>query len=291
MFKEHNMNKKIAHPIGHKLKYSGKYLTTGGQWYDLWGGNFDGFSVWDSQYYWIDREHTTYGNNIETDIEWFGPPPGTRSWGWMYTYKKVQIPNSRLNDTFVMLEFKFNPYRNTRNRDTLQNNMDPSYLKVGLLKANSDPSQIDPPNWYINSFSFTIESTPTSVIETRDDGQGMRYGVGSWSHKLSIQNISYTDTFTSLPGASLKIRLLCDLITKKTYFKIDSTFPDNVVLSDYIDTGFSMYTDELSTYMINVWAAGYGITTPNGKPLEYLIAGYEVGSGTPITLKSYYGTL
>ncbi len=34
-----------------------------------------------------------------------------------------------------------------------------------------------------------------------------------------------------------------------------------------------------------------GIKAPAGEPLEYLIAGYHVGSGTPITLKSYLGTL
>lgn len=290
---------KLAHPIGHKLKYNGKHLAIGGKWYDLWGGNFNGFSVWDSQYYWIDNKYTTYGHNIETDVESSSAPsPGVKTSGWLKIYNRISIPDTRLNDNFVMLEFPFNPYRETRSRTLLQNNMDASTLKVGLIKISRDPSPTpeydyvwDPEDSYQNQFSFNITSTPTSVVEKGDDGSGMRYGVGSWSHTLSIPNISYTNTFTTVPGPSYKIRLLCDLITKKTYFKIASTFPDNVILSDYIDTGFTMISGTKYTtsyyYAINVYADGYGIKAPNGYPLDFLIAGYHVGSGTPITLKSY----
>lgn len=283
---------KLAHPIGHNLKFNGKHLAIGGKWYDLWGGNFDGFGVWDSQYYWIDNKYTTYGNNIETDVESSSAPsPGVRTWGYLYIYKKIYTPATRSNDNFVMLEFPFNPYRETRNRSILQNNMDASTLKVGLLRIHVDPPPPEPQyegqyEWFRDSFSFDITSTPTSVVEKGDDGSGMRYGAGSWSHTLSIPNISYTNTFSYSPG-NLKIRLLCDLSTKKTYFKLASTFPNEVVLSDYIDTGFTMPTDESSTYMISVYANGIGIKAPNGSPLDYLLAGYSVGSGTPITLKSY----
>lgn len=284
----------LAHPIGHKLKFNGKHLAIGGKWHDLWGGNFDGFNVWNSHYYWIDNKYTTYGDNIETDIESSSSSsPGIKTWGWLKIYNRISIPDSRVNDKFVILEIPFNPYRETRNRSTLQNNMDESYFKVGLIRRfrnDSNPS-------YNENFSFDITSTPTSIIENGDDGEGMRYGVGSWSHTLSIPNISYTNTFTTIPGPSYKIRLLCDLSTKKTYFKIDSTFPDNVVLSDYIDTGFTMpyenseYYSFPDSYIINVYAAGAGIKAINSEPLKYLIAGYHVGSGTPITLKSYLGTL
>ena len=281
----------LAHPIGHKLKYNGKNLAIGGQWYDLWGGNFDGFSVWDSQYYWIDNKYTTYGNNIETDIESSSAPsPGVRTFGYLEIYNKIIIPNTRLNDNFVMLEIPFGPYRDTRNRTTLENNMDESLLQVGLMKVKWNSFA----ETYMDSFSFNIRSTPTSVIEKGDDGEGMRYGAGSWTHTLRIPNISYTNTFTTTSGQpGLKIRLLCDLNTKKTYFKIASTFPDNVVLSDYIDTGFSMPIDTSTDphfpykYMITVLANGIGIKAPDNKPLEFLIAGYYAGSGTPITLKSY----
>lgn len=283
---------KLAHPIGHKLKFNGKYLAIGGQWYDLWGGNFDGFNVWDSQYYWIDNKYTTYGNNIETDIESSSAPePGVKRSGNLYIYKRISIPNTRLNDNYVMLEIPFNPYRDTRNRSTLENNMDVSMLQVGLIKRFSNPP-VPPDEDYpldpLNSFSFIITSTPTSVVEKGDDGQGMRYGAGSWSHRLVIPNISYIKTFTTTSGQpGLKIRLLCDLSTNKTYFKLASTFPNEVVLSDYIDTGFTMTIEDLQNYMINVYANGFGIKAPANKPLEFLIAGYYVGSGTPITLKSY----
>lgn len=285
------MNKLLAHPIGHKLKFNGKHLAIGGQWYDLWGGNFDGFTVYGSLYYWIDNKYTTYGNNIETDVESSSAPsPGVKRWGWLKIYKSISITNSRVNDNYVVLEIPFNPYRETRSRSLLQNNMDESYFKVGLIRRSSADSN---PN-YNENFSFNITSTPTSIIEKGDDGEGMRYGAGSWSHKLSIPNISYTNTFTTTSGQpGLKIRLLCDLNTKKTYFKIASTFPNEVVLSDYIDTGFTMLYNSNSpdTYVINVYAGGAGIKAPDGEPLEYLIAGYHVGSGTPITLKSYFGTL
>lgn len=279
------MLKKLAHPIGHKLIHAGKPIAIGGKWYDLWGGNFNDFYVLDSQYYWIDNKYTTYGNNIETDIESSSSAPyaGVKTWGYLYIFKKVSIPNSRLNDNFVMLEFPFNPYRITRSRTLLQNNMDSSTLKVGLIKRLNYPN---PPLDYRNYFSFDITSTPTSVVEKGDDGSGMRYGAGSWSHTLSIPNISYTNTFSYSQG-NLKIRVLCDLSTKKTYFKLASTFPNEVVLSDYIDTGFTMPTDESSTYMISVYATGYGIKAPDGYPLDFIIAGYSVGSGTPIKVKSY----
>lgn len=281
----------LAHPIGHKLKYNGKHIAVGGQWHDLWGGNFDGFTVFDSEYYWIDNKYTTYGNNIETDIESSSAPsPGVRTFGYLETYNEMVIPNTRLNDNFVMLEIPFNPYRITRNRTTLQNNMDNSVLKVGVMKTKFDSFA----ERYMNSFSFNITSTPTSVIETGDDGEGMRYGVGSWSHTLSIPNISYTNTFTrTSEQPAHKIRLLCDLNTKKTYFKIAYTFPNDVVLSDYIDTGFSMPIDPSTDqhiqyqYRIYVYANGIGIKAYDNKPLEFLIAGYHVGAGTPITLKSY----
>lgn len=295
------MNKKIARPIGHKLKYNGKHLTVGGQWRDLWGGNFDGFNVWNSHYYWIDEAFTTYGNNIETDIESdSSSAPGVKTWGWLKIYNRISIPDSRVNDRYVILEIPFNPYRMTRNRTMLQNNMDESYFKVGLIRRfrhGEFPALEDSNPSYNNNFSFDITSTPTSVIEEGEDGEGMRYGVGSWSHTLTIPNISYTNTFTTIPGPSYKIRLLCDLITKKTYFKLASTFPDDVVLSDYIDTGFTMPYDESEyynfqdSYIINIYAGGAGIKAPTGYPLDFLIAGYHVGSGTPITLKSYFGTL
>lgn len=285
----------LAHPIGHKLKFNGKHLAVGGQWHDLWGGNFDGFDVWDSHYYWIDQKYTTYGDNIETDIESSSSSsPGIKRWGWLKIYNRISIPDSMVNDKYVILEIPFNPYSETRNRSTLQNNMDESYFKVGLIRRfrnDSNPS-------YNENFSFDITSTPTSIIEKGDDGSGMRYGAGSWSHTLTIPNISYTNTFTTTSGQpGLKIRLLCDLNTKKTYFKIDSTFPDNVVLTDYIDTGFTMpyekseYYSFPDSYIINVYAGGAGIKATVSEPLKFLIAGYYVGSGTPITLKSYLGTL
>ena len=284
---------KLAHPVGHKLKYNGKYLAIGGKWYDLWGGNFDGFDVLDSRYYWIDEEYTTYGNNIETDIESSSAPsPGVKTFGYLNTYKRISIPSERLNDNFVMLEIPFNPYRETRIESLLENNMDYSYFKVGLIKRYSippvspDDDSVDP----LNSFSFIIDSVPTSVVAKGDDGFGMRYGAGSWNHRVRIPNISYRKTFAYDKG-DLKIRLLCDLNTKKTYFKIASSFPDDVVLSDYIDTGFTMPVENLQHYLINVYAGGYGIKALDGRPREYLIAGYMAGSGTPITVKSYVGKL
>lgn len=264
-------------------------------WNNLWSGNFDGFSVSDRHYYWIDNMYTTYGRNIETDVESSSAPtPGLKTKGWLKIYKHITIPDSRVNDRYVMLEIPFNPYRDTRNRAKLENNMDESCFKVGLIRRfrHEGSAEEDTNPNYNENFSFDITSIPTSVIETGDDGEGMRYGPGSWTHTLSIPNISYTNTFTSLPGADLKIRLLCDLITKKTYFKIASTFPNNVVLTDYIDTGFNMPYDETeyynipANYIINVYANGYGINA-----VKYLIAGYFVGDGTPITVKSYLGTL
>lgn len=292
---------KLAHPIGHKLKFNGKHIAIGGEWHDLWGGNFNGFEVYQSRYYWIDNKYTTYGNNIETDIESSSSSyPGIKRWGWLKIYNRISIPDSRVNDKFVILEIPFNPYRETRSRSMLQNNMDESYFKVGLIRRfrhDGSPALEDSNPNYNENFSFDITSTPTSIIEKGDDGEEMHYGVGSWTHTLSIPNVSYTNTFTTVPGPSYKIRLLCDLSTKKTYFKIDSTFPDNVVLTDYIDTGFTMPYDETEyynfpySYIINVYAGGAGIKAPTEYPLEYLIAGYHVGSGTPITLKSYFGTL
>ena len=278
------MNKLLVHPIGHKLKFNGKPLAVGGQWHDLWSGNFNGFEVDQSQHYWIDREHTTYGHNIETDVESSSAPePGVKTYGYLTIYKKISIPNTRLNDNFVMLEFPFNPYTESRSRRLIENNMDKSTLQVGLIKR---AYELLPPGL----FSFSIDSTPTSVIEKGDDGEGMRYGAGSWSHTLRIPNISYTHTFSYSQG-NLKIRLLCDLSTKKTYFKLASTFPNEVVLTDYIDTGFTIPIFDLQNYMICVYANGYGIRADFTAPLEYLIAGYSVGSGKPITLKSYLGTL
>ena len=294
------MNKiKLAYPIGHKLKYNGKYLVIGGQWYDLWGGNFDGFTRWNSHYYWIDNRYTTYGYNIETDVESSSSSsPGIKTWGWLKIYKTIEIPAFRINDTYVILEFPFNQYRETRSRSLLQNNMDESYFKIGLIRRfrHESPDAEDQNQNYHDEFSFDITSTPTSIEEKGDDGSGMRYGAGSWNHTVNIPNISYTNTFAFNKG-DLKIRLLCDLKTKKTYFKIASSFSDNIVLSDYIDTGFTMpyeksdYYNLPYVYDINVYACGAGIKALEGHPLDYLISGYMAGAGTPITVKSYLGTL
>ena len=285
----------------HLMEYNDScitYFNPNIDWSNLWGGNFDGFSVSESHYYWIDNKYTTYGRNIETDVESSSAPPvGVKTLGWLKIYKSITIPDSIANDRYVMLEIPFNPYRNTRNKATLQNNMDASNLKVGLIRRFRHESSVDTNSNYNDDFSFNITSTPTSVRENGEDSSGTIYGVGSWSHTLSIPNISYTETFTSIPGASLKIRLLCDLTTKKTYFKLASTFPNDVVLTDYIDTGFTMPYDETeyynipASYIINVYANGYGIKAGTQNPYNYLIAGYHVGAGTPITVKSYLGTL
>lgn len=287
---------KIYKINNHLMEYNNNCITCIPiEWNTLWGGNFDGFSVYSKQYYWIDNKYTTYGRNIETDVESSSAPPvAVKSFGWLKIYKSITIPDSRLNDKYVMLEIPFNPYRDTRNKATLQSNMDESVFKVGLIRRFRHESSVDTNSNYNDNFSFDITSTPTSVIVQGHDESGTIYGAGSWSHTLNIPNISYTETFTEVPGASLKIRLLCDLTTKKTYFKIASTFPNTVVLTDYIDTGFTMLYDKTeyynvpASYIINVYANGYGINMAGSQASQaYLIAGYHVGDGTPITVKSY----
>lgn len=285
---------KIYKINNHLMEYNHNCITSPNfEWINLWGGNFNGFSVSDSHYYWIDNKYTTYGRNIETDVESSSAAPtGVKTFGWLKIYKSITIPDSRVNDKYVMLEIPFNPYRATRNRDVLQNNMDTSVFKVGLIRRFRHESSVDTNSNYNDNFSFYITSYPSSIKEEEDES-GTIYGAGSWIHTLRIPNISYTNTFI---GSWLKIRLLSDLTTKKTYFKIASTFPNNVVLTDYIDTGFTIPYDETSyynvpaSYIINVYADGYGINSPIQNPLDYLIAGYHVGAGTPITVKSY-GTL
>lgn len=282
------MLKKLAHPIGHKLIHAGKPIAVGGEWELLWGGNFLNFTTYDRSYYWIDERYTTKGHNIETDIESSqSMPAGTFTSGYIKTYYKFSIPNSNLNDRYVMLEFPFNPYKNSKNVRTLrQANGYISNLKVGLIRECENNNGQDPDPNYQNEFAFNIASKATSIVDEGD----YNCGIGSWEHTVTIPNISYTNTF-SYSGGDLKIRLLCDLRTKSTYFKLDSSFPDIVRLSDYIDTGFDMLYgtqyNQSYNYIITVYADGVGLKASQDTPYNYVIAGYHAGTGTPITVKSY----
>lgn len=176
------------------------------------------------------------------------------STGLICAYLEIPIPNDRLNDKYVVLEFNFKPFASATYRPA-STSLDLYYwinLNRWNRKYNSTTSTY-PPTQYYKVYSYKLTSHIDSSFTS-----GSYYIPNQTTTTISDESSSASFTLTAnrVCDTGINVRILFDDYEHKAYILYStSSLPSEIVKSDMslIDYSWQINPEQGNTsYMLNI---------------------------------------